>query len=220
MRNPGRKKLLSEDLITKTLARASGLPYLKIDPLKLDQEVVTSHIPRAFALKNLMVPVGMKNGVVTVAVSDPTTKEAIEELQRTRRIKIDRVLASRSDILKILGEFFGFRASVLAAESEMQKGTGISNLEQYFQMRTVGSTEMEGNDKHIVAAVDFLLQYAFDQRASEDGMATLREAAIRKMLLGETTFEEVVAVTGQCPAWVFCGILSAAKARRRRPNLH
>jgi len=178
---PGSKKLLSEDIITETLAKASGLKYLKIDPLKLDLEVVTSHIPRAFALKNLMVPVEMKNGVVTVAVSDPTASEAIDELQRTRRIKIERVLASRSDILKILAEFFGFRASVLAAESEMQKGTDISNLEQYFQMRTVGSTEIEGNDQHIVAAVDFLLQYAFDQRASDIHIEPKREKTLLRL---------------------------------------
>ena len=56
---PGGKKLLSEDLITETLARAAGLTYLKIDPLKLDLDIVTSHISRAFALKNMMVPVDM-----------------------------------------------------------------------------------------------------------------------------------------------------------------
>jgi general secretion pathway protein E len=177
---PGGKKLLNEDLITETLAGAMGMKYLKIDPLKLDLEIVTSHIPRAFALKNLMVPVSLKNGVVTIAVSDPTATEAIEELRRTRRIKIERILASRSDILKILGEFFGFRASVLAAEAELQQGTDISNLEQYFQMRTP-TAEGEVTDQHIVAAVDFLLQYAFDQRASDIHIEPKREKSLIRL---------------------------------------
>jgi len=178
---PGSKQLLNEDIITEALARAAGMKYLKIDPLKLDLEVVTNNISRAFALKNLMIPVEVKNGVVTIAVSDPTGSEALEELQRTRRIKIERVLASRSDILKILGEFFGFRASVMAAESEMQKGTDISNLEQYFQMRPVGTAEAEGTDKHIVAAVDYLLQYAFDQRASDIHIEPKREKSLIRL---------------------------------------
>jgi general secretion pathway protein E len=163
---PGGKKLLSEDLITETLARAAGLKYLKIDPLKLDLDIVTSHISRAFALKNMMVPVDLVNGTLVIAVSDPTDTHGIEELQRTRRIKVERVLASRTDILKVLGEFFGFRASVLAAESEASQSTDISNLEQHFQMHTPQQAE-EGTDKHVIAAVDFLLQYAFDQRASD-----------------------------------------------------
>ncbi len=177
---PGHKKLLSEDIITETLAKATGLPYLKIDPLKLNLDTVSNHISRAFALKNQMVPVEVRNGVVIIAVCDPTATEAIDELQRTRRIKVERVLASRSDILKILGEFFGFRASVLAAESEMQQGTDISNLEQYFQMRGP-QLEEEGNDKHIIAAVDFLLQYAFDQRASDIHIEPKREKSLVRM---------------------------------------
>ncbi len=178
---PGGKQLLTEDLITESLAKATGLPYLKIDPLKLDLEIVGQHISRAFALKNLMIPVAVKNAVVTFAVSDPTNTEAIEELERTRQIRIARVLASRSDILKILGEFFGFRASVIAAESELQQGTDISNLEQYFQMRSTVQQGAESTDKHIIAAVDFLLQYAFDQRASDIHIEPKREKSLIRL---------------------------------------
>jgi len=141
---PGSKKLLTEDIITEVLARAIGLPYLKIDPLKLDLDIVTSHISRAFALRNLMIPVDMVNGKLVIAVSDPADNQGIEELQRTRRIEVDRVLASRTDILKVLGEFFGFRASVIAAESEAKKNTDITNLEQHFQMRKGLADEEDG----------------------------------------------------------------------------
>lgn len=174
---PDSKKLLSEDLITETLARAAGLTYLKIDPLKLNLDIVTSHISRAFALKNMMVPVDMHNGTLVIAIFDPTDNQGIEELQRTRRIKVERVLASRTDILKVLGEFFGFRASVIAAESEAKEGTDISNLEQHFQMRGQQQND-EGTDKHIIDAVDFLLQYAFDQRASDIHIEPKRDKSL------------------------------------------
>ncbi|SHI92355.1 general secretion pathway protein E [Malonomonas rubra DSM 5091] len=177
---PGSKKLLTEDIITEVLARAIGLPYLKIDPLKLDLDIVTNHISRAFALRNLMVPVDMINGKLVIAVSDPSANHGIEELQRTRRIEVDRVLASRTDILKVLGEFFGFRASVIAAETEAKNSADISNLEQHFQMRT-GLHDDEGTDKHIIAAVDFLLQYAFDQRASDIHIEPKRDKSLIRL---------------------------------------
>ena len=177
---PGSKKLLNEDLVTETLARAAGLRYLKIDPLRLDLDIVTGHISKAFAFKNMMVPVDLVNGTLIVAVSDPTEHYGIDELVRTRRIKVDRVLASRSDILKVLAEFFGFRASVIAAETETSQGTDISNLEQHFQMHTPQQEDV-GNDKHIISAVDFLLQYAFDQRASDIHIEPKRENSLIRL---------------------------------------
>jgi len=178
---PGTSAVLSEDAITETIALAVGLEYLKIDPLKLDLEVVTAHISRPFALKNLIVPVAEQDGVVTVAVADPYNSAAIADLERACKVAVKRVLASRSDILKILREFFGFRASVLAAESEAVTSVDLSNLEQYVRMR--GSHEIEGSDKHIIAAVEFLLQYAFDQRASDIHIEPKREKCLVRLRL-------------------------------------
>ncbi|NJD91454.1 MAG: type II/IV secretion system protein, partial [Geobacter sp.] len=162
---PGTGKILTEDAITETLAQAAGLEYVKIDPLKMDLDLVTDHVTRAFALKNLIVPIGMRDGAVVFAQADPFNNQALEDISQVRHIATQKVLASRSDILKILREFFGFRASVNAAQGEVAGGVDLANLEQFVQMR--GHGEAEGSDKHIISAVEFLLQYAFDQRASD-----------------------------------------------------
>jgi general secretion pathway protein E len=162
---PATRKKLTEDAITELIAQASGFEYIKIDPLKLELDVVTDQIPRAFALKNLVVPIDEKEGVVTIAVADPFNVRPIEDLQHALGIQIKRILASRSDILKILEEFFGFQASVRAAQVGMGIGSELSNLEQLFKMR--GRDEIESSDQHIISAVEFLLKYAFDQRASD-----------------------------------------------------
>lgn len=158
-------RILTEDAITEALAGFLKLPYLKIDPLKLDLDVVTSHIPRPFALKHLIVPVAAKAGELTIAVADPFNEAVLEELATAHRLQVRRVLSSSTDIQKILREFYGFRASVMAAEAEENSSVDLGNLEQLFKMR--GEKELEGNDKHVISAVDFLLSYAFDQRASD-----------------------------------------------------
>jgi general secretion pathway protein E len=162
---PATQKKLTEDAITELIAQASGLEYIKIDPLKLELDVVTDQIPRAFALKNLVVPIDEKEGVVTIAVADPFNVRPIEDLQHALGIQIKRIFASRSDVLKILEEFFGFQASVRAAQLDMGLSSELSNLEQLFKMR--GRDEVESSDQHIISAVEFLLKYAFDQRASD-----------------------------------------------------
>ncbi|MDA8412730.1 MAG: ATPase, T2SS/T4P/T4SS family [Desulfobacteraceae bacterium] len=169
-------KILTEDLITEAIAAAVGLEYVKIDPLKLDLGVVTSHIPRPFALKNLIVAVAEQGGVTTVAVADPFNDAIINELATARQLEIRRVLSSKSDILKILREFYGFRASVMAAEAESTAGVDLGNLEQYFKLK--GSQDIEGNDKHVISAVDFLLHYAFEQHASDIHIEPKREKTL------------------------------------------
>jgi general secretion pathway protein E len=170
---PATNKKLSEDTITELIAQASGMEYIKIDPLKLELDVVTDQIPRAFALKNLVVPIDEKEGVVTIAVADPFNVRPIEDLQHALGIQIKRIIASRSAILKILAEFFGFQASVRAAQVDMGLSSELSNLEQLFKMR--GRDEIESSDQHIISAVEFLLKYAFDQRASDIHIEPKRE---------------------------------------------
>lgn len=162
---PATGKILSEDTITQLIAQAANIEYIKIDPLKLELDTVTDQIPRAFALKNLVVPIDDNDGIVTMAVADPFNIRPILDLQHALGIQIKRILASRSDILKLLEEFFGFQASMRAAQSEMGLSHELSNLEQLFKMR--GRHEIESSDQHIISAVEFLLKYAFDQRASD-----------------------------------------------------
>jgi len=173
---PATQKKLTEDAVTELIAQAAGMEYIKIDPLKLELDVVTDQIPRAFALKNLVVPIDAKEGVVTIAVADPYNIRPIEDLQHALGIRIKRILASRSDVLKILEEFFGFQASVKAAQSEMGLRSELTNLEQLFKMR--GRDEIESSDQHIISAVEFLLKYAFDQRASDIHIEPKREKSM------------------------------------------
>jgi general secretion pathway protein E len=177
---PGtRGKLLTEDAITEVLAAAVGMPYLRINPLKLDLETVTAHISRPFALKHLIVPVACEAGIVTLAVADPFNEQVIEELRSAKRMEFRRVLASRNDILKILREFFGFRASVQAAESEVATGVDLGNLEQFVRLKM--GHEIEGTDRNVVTAVEFLLQYAFDQRASDIHIEPKRDKSLVRL---------------------------------------
>ncbi|MCK4846879.1 MAG: Flp pilus assembly complex ATPase component TadA, partial [Deltaproteobacteria bacterium] len=168
-------KTLTEDIITKALAEELKLPYIKIDPLKLDLDIVTTHIPRAFAQRHLIVPVEEKDGLLAIAIADPFDREATENLSRTTNLKIKLVLASKGDILKIVREFYGFRSSVDAAKKEKGGGVGVElgNLEQFVKLR--GTKDIEANDQHVVNAVDYLLKYAYDQRASDIHIEPKRE---------------------------------------------
>jgi len=157
------REVLTEEMIMKALAAYWKLPFLKLDPLKLKLEVVTSKISEPFAIKHVVVPVQLdeEKELMTVAVVNPWDVEALETVRRVAGMKVQPVISTKSDILKIIREFHGFRTSVKAAERTMADRINFSSLEQYTDVN------VRYTDKHIVNAVNLFFNYAFEQRASD-----------------------------------------------------
>jgi len=157
---------LDEETIYEAMAQAWKIPYKKIDPLKLDLNLVTTTIPRTFAMRHLVLPIGVKDGTLTVATPNPFNMEAMDDITRASLMKVNPVVSPKSDIVKLIQEFFGFKRSI--SEAEIQY-TGpmvdLGNLEQYVKLRS--SDELPSTDQHIVNAVNYLFIYAFEQRASD-----------------------------------------------------
>ncbi|MBF0465055.1 MAG: type II/IV secretion system protein [Nitrospirae bacterium] len=177
LESPG--KLINEDIITEALAKEIKMPYKKLDPLKLDLAVVTGHVPRPFALKYTLTPIEETGDSVVIAVADPFNMEGIDSLKQLKKIKPQLVLSSRTDIIKIVREFFGFHSSIAAANAQLKPTTDLGNLEQYVKMK--GHGEIEVTDSHVINAVEYLMQYAFDQRASDIHIEPKRDKSVVRL---------------------------------------
>jgi len=157
---------LDEETIFQTLAEYWGVEYKKIDPLTLDLKVVTTTIPRSFAMKHLVLPVAVQDGWLTVATPNPHNLEVMEDIGRVSQLRVRPVVSSKSDVTKLIDEFYGFRKSIAAAEEQFSgPSIDLGNLEQYVSLKE--TRDLPSDDRHIVNAVDHLFTYAFDQRASD-----------------------------------------------------
>jgi general secretion pathway protein E len=170
---PGKDHPITEDEVMEAVGAALGLPYRKLDPLKLNAEIVTSMLSRPFARRNVVLPVEVEKNRLKVAVANPFDFELFENIRRITGYEIEPVLAAKTDILRIITEFFGFKRSVKAAEKVIQVGVDISNLEQFVKLKSIN--DIEATDKHVVNAVDYLLHYAFSQHASDIHIEPKRE---------------------------------------------
>ncbi len=205
--NPNRD--LDEETIFQALAGAWNLSYKKIDPLKLNLNLVTTTIPRNFALKHLFLPIGVDNGVLTVATPDPFNMEALEDVSRVTNMRVETVVSSKSDIIRLIDEFFGFKRSIAMAEDLFtSSGPDLGNLEQYVKLK--GGDDLPANDQHIVNAVSHLLVYAFDQRASDIHIEPKRETTRVRMRI-----DGVLHTVYQLPKKVHNALLSRIKAMSR-----
>ena len=210
--------VLSEDQIMETLAMATGTPYYKIDPLKLDAKLITGTLSRAFARGNTILPLWKKSGRLTIAVDNPYSMEPVESLRSLTNLDIEVVLSSKSDIMKTIREVYGFRSSVESAVEELTPTIDVGNFEQLMYLRS--AEEIEATDAHIVNAVDYLLRYAFEHKASDVHIEPKRnEGTVRMRIDG------VLHLVHRIPRSVMPAVISRIKtlarmdiAERRRPQ--
>ncbi len=164
---------LDEERIAEIVAQSAGLEYQRIEPLELDINLVTDTVSRPFALRHAILPLKQDENGLWIAVENPFDPELEENLQRLTKQKIKLVVSSKSSIVKALRNIYGFHKSVESAAMQARTEEEMADFEQLVTLRSVG--EIESTDQHIVNAVDFLLQYAFDQRASDIHVEPRRE---------------------------------------------
>lgn len=217
-RGDGAKGLVDEDSIFQALAAAWRLPYRKLDPLNLNLNTVTSHVPRHFAKKHLVLPVAVEEGVLTVAAPLPLNFEIMDDITRVSNLKVEQIISAKSDIIKLIDEFFGFKRSIAAAEDLFGGGVDLGNLEQYVKLSS--GDELPATDRHIVNAVNHLLVYAFDQRASDVHIEPKRELVFVRLRI-----DGVLHTVYKLPKKVHNAIVSRIKtlsrlnmAEKRRPQ--
>lgn len=217
--NRSGKGVVTEEMIMREVADALGMPFKKIDPLELDLEVVTRIVSKAFAIKNLTVPVAVENGELLVAMVDPLNKEVIEDIRNIQKLKVIPVISTKSDILKLIREFYGFKKSIVMAERELIAPlVDIGNLEQYARLGTV--SESESTDTYVQNAVDYLFRAAFEQRASDIHLEPKREKGIARLRIDGILYN-----TYSMPLVVYHAVVSRMKslsrlniAEKRRPQ--
>ena len=158
---------LTLEALTQWLAHRVRLPYLRIDPLTLEVGKLTEVVPYAYASRAGILPVKTGSQGIVFAVKDPLALDWIRELQPALKVPLKRVCSNPLDIDRYLVEFYAIARSVkLSGEERAQSGpAGLQNLEQLTELSRAGKLSAE--DRHVVAIVDWLLQYAFDTRASD-----------------------------------------------------
>jgi general secretion pathway protein E len=169
-------KPLDIESLTQWLAGRAGLEYLRIDPLKVDVGKVSETMSAVYAERHRVLPVQVTPTEVVVATAEPFMTDWVAEVERQSRRKVRRVVASPGEILRYTVEFFALAKSVRAA----QKAGGSAGGASFEQLVELGKAnkQLDANDQGVVRVVDWLWQYAFDQRASDIHLEPRREQGV------------------------------------------
>jgi len=175
MRRTSDNKPLDIELLTQWLAERVGMPYLRIDPLKVDVSKVADAMGAVYAERHRILTVAINASEITVVTSEPFVVDWVAEVERQSRRSVRRVLASPQEIHRFTAEFYALAKSVKAA-NKAGNNTGAS-FEQLVELGK-SNKQLDANDQSVVQVVDWLWQYAFDQRASDIHLEPRREQGV------------------------------------------
>lgn len=169
-------KPLDLDALGTWLAARVGLSYLHIDPLKVDVGRVAETMSAVYAERHKVLPIQVTAAELVIATSEPFMTDWVQEVKRQARREVRLVLANPTDIAKYTAEFFSLAKSVKAA----LKSGGTSNAGSFEQLVELGKSnaQLDANDQGVVQVVDWLLQYAFDQGASDIHLEPRRDQGV------------------------------------------
>jgi general secretion pathway protein E len=169
---------LTLDWLTEWVASRSGLPFYRIDPLKIDFTRVADVMSATYASRFGILPVEMTATELTIATADPLWIDWMPEIAKISRREVRLVVASPLDISQYTAQFFALAKSIKGASRQNGQDLALrNNLEQLVELGK-GNRQLDANDQHIINIVDWLWQYAFEQRASDIHLEPKREAGL------------------------------------------
>jgi general secretion pathway protein E len=207
------------DWLVEWLAGKLGVRYHHIDPLKIDLSAVTATMSNAYAERFRILPVAVTRETLTVATAEPFVTSWSDELGKILKLKVALVFANPADIRRYLSEFYNLARSMKKAQEGSKGGMSIAgNFEQLVELGKHGN--LDANDQHVVHIVDWLWQYAFEQRASDIHIEPRRDAGVVRFRI-DGVLHQVYAI----PIPVFAAMTSRIKllarmeiVEKRRPQ--
>ena len=212
-------KALNLEELGEWLARRVGLDYHHIDPLKVDFTAVTEVMSSAYATRFGILPIKVTTREVVVATTQPFLRDWEKEIRPIVKKDIRRVLANPVDVARYLVEFYNLARSVKKAAQLGGQGGSLSSFEQLVELGRT-NRQFDANDQHIVNIVDWLWQYAFEQRASDIHIEPRREVGIVRFRI-----DGVLHQVYQIPMSVLAAMINRVKilgrmdvVEKRRPQ--
>ena len=212
-------KAMTLEWLVEWLAGKLDVPYMHIDPLKIDLGAVTATMTNAYAERYRILPVAVDRLTLTVATGEPFVRSFAEELERILKLDVKFVFTNPQDVKRYLGEFYNLARSMRRAQDQTKVDFAYArNFEQLVELGKHG--HLDANDQHIVHIVDWLWQYAFEQRASDIHIEPRRDVGMVRFRI-DGVLHQVYAI----PAPVLSAVTSRIKllarmeiVEKRRPQ--
>jgi general secretion pathway protein E len=211
---------LTLDWLSEWLAIKASLPFFRIDPLKIDFTRVADVMSASYAARFNILPVELTATEVVIATAEPFLVEWEAEISKITRRDVRLVIANPLDIAQYTAQFFTLAKSIKGASKSTGQDMSLrNNFEQLVELGKIDK-QLDANDQHVVSIVDWLWQYAFEQRASDIHLEPKRDLGVIRFRI-----DGVLHQVYQVPALVMIAMTARIKLlgrmdviEKRRPQ--
>ncbi|MFZ5549365.1 MAG: GspE/PulE family protein [Pseudomonadota bacterium] len=211
---------LDAEVLTRWLAARFGLPFQRIDPLRVDASKVTDVMSLAYAETRRALPLHVLPSEITIATCEPFDVAWLPDIEAHTRRAIKLVMATPDDVSRFTAEFYALALNVRSAKKVGELAGASVSFEQLVDLGKVKDTALDANDSGVVQIVDWLWQYAFEQRASDIHLEPRRDTGVIRFRI-----DGVLHLVHQVPANVMSAMTARIKllgrmdvVERRRPQ--
>ncbi|GAA0312375.1 GspE/PulE family protein [Psychrobacter aestuarii] len=204
--------------LNQWLAKKANLPVVRIDPLKVDVPAITQVMSFEYARSQYILPIAINAQEVLIGTDQPFYTDWHANIEKIIGARAYRtVYISPLQINRYRQEFYQVTQAIANATNVHKKAAAdVTNVEALLQLGD--NTNPDANDQHIVRVVDWLLQYAFEQRASDIHLEPRRDTGkVRFRIDGvlHTVYEMPVAIIVAVTARIkILGRLNVAEKRK------
>lgn len=161
--------------LNQWLAAKADMPLVRIDPLKVDVPAVTQLMSFEYARSQHILPIEVTLDEVVIGTDQPFYTDWHGNIEKLIKSKsYHTVFINPEQINRYRQEFYQVTQAIAGANSLHKRAAAdVTNVEALLQLGD--NANPDANDQHIVKVVDWLLQYAFEQRASDIHLEPRRE---------------------------------------------
>lgn len=200
--------LLIEDIVS-FLAEKTHIEYLYIDPLKLEVGKIGDLISVQFAQRYNLLPISMTDTEITIATCEPFDESWVPQISALAKREVRRVLANPEEIDRYQIQFFNLSRSIKTMVGSGEEASKHANFEQLVELSKLNRTVTE-DDQNVIHVVDWIWQYAFEQRASDIHLEPRRDSGIVRFRI-DSNLHQVY----QVPSVVFLAMTNRIKLLAR-----
>ncbi len=199
--------LATEMEIAQTLSTQLGIPMLNLQSTPIDPSA-TEIINEKVARKHLIMPVQLIHKELQLAMADPLSFEALEDVRFASGFAIKAFIATRTDILWAIDQHYHLGASIDNIFKDIQDERSV----EVVQERGKGDgTDVEDLVKKSEAAPIIRMVNALIAEAIDSGASDIHVEPAKNNLVVRNRVDGLLRKTQELPKWVQGAIVSRLK---------
>ncbi len=165
----------TEEQVAIALSKQLGIPYASIQNQILKPEKgqdIEKIIPEKFARDNKIIPLFVENGVIAIAMSDPTDLMLLDNIRAMTGMDVQVFISTKAQILKVIDSFYQMETSLIDQVVDTGKGSD-SDISDSDVLTPDGKLDLDrvimsqSSGAQAIKLVNAILKQAIAERTSD-----------------------------------------------------